>query len=178
MILKNILPFEKYTLRTLLSKEEVLKKIEDTIQPEQKFKISVFGENFSKPYSGKITNNTFSITRNINYRNSFLPFITGTVTTSINNKTNIDIKMRPILPVLIFISIWMSIVGIVCISMLTVAIINFDEFSINEFSPAALIPFGMFLFGFLLTYFAFKTESKISKEFLEKLLEAEIKNEI
>ena len=86
--------------------------------------------------------------------------------------------MRPILPVLIFISIWMSIVGIVCISMLTVTIINFDEFSINEFSPAALIPFGMFLFGFLLTYFAFKTESKISKQFLKKLFEAEIKNEI
>ena len=48
MNLKNILPFEKYTLITSLSKEEVLKKFEDTIQPEQKFKISVFGENFSK----------------------------------------------------------------------------------------------------------------------------------
>ena len=43
MILKNILPFEKYTLRTLLSKEEGRKKIEDTIQPEQKVKSSVFG---------------------------------------------------------------------------------------------------------------------------------------
>lgn len=177
MNLKNILPFEKYTLRTSLSKEEVFKKIADTIQPEQKFKISVFGENYSKPYSGKIIDNTFTMTRNINYKNSFLPFIIGSVSSS-NNKTEINIKMRPVKTVLIFSSIWMSIVGIVCISMLTVTIINFDEFSNNEFSPAALIPFGMFLFGFLLTYFAFKTESKISKEFLEKLLEAEIKNEI
>lgn len=178
MNLSKLLPFEKYTLRTSLSKEEVLKKISENIQQEKKFKISVFGEDFSKPYSWKIIENTFSITRNINYRNSFLPFITGTVETSINNKTNIDIKMRPILPVLIFISIWMGLVGIVCITMLTVAIINFDEFSINEFSPEALIPFGMFLFGFLLTYFAFKFEAKKSKEFLERLLNAEIKNEI
>jgi hypothetical protein len=177
MNLKSMLPFEKYTLRTSLSKEEVLKKIADNIQQEERFKISVFGKNFSKPYSGKIIDNTFSITRNINYRNSFLPFITGTVVTSINNKTNINIKMRPILPVLIFISIWMSLVGVACISILTVAIINLDKFSINEFSPAALIPFGMFLFGFLLTYFAFKFESKKSKEFLERLLKAEIKNE-
>ena len=72
MNLKNILPFEKYTLRTSLSKEEVFKKIADTIQPEQKFKISVFGENYSKPYSGKIIDNTFTMTRNINYKNSFL----------------------------------------------------------------------------------------------------------
>lgn len=173
MNLKSILPFEKYTLRTSLSKEEVLKKIADTIQQEQKLKISVFRENFSKPYTGKIINNSFSMSRNIDYKNSFLPFITGSVLTS-NGKTNISIKMRPFMPVLIFISIWMSLVVIACISILTIAIIQFNEFSINEFSPAVLIPFGMFLFGILLTYFAFKKESKISKEFLEKLLEAEL----
>ncbi len=177
MNLKNILPFEKYILRTSLSKEEVLKKIADNIQQEQKLKISFLGEDFSKPYSGKIIDNTFSMSRNINYRNSFLPFIKGSILNS-NGKTEINIIMRPILPVLIFISIWMSIVGIVCISILTVGILNFNEFSINEFSPAILIPFGMFLFGFLLTYFAFKTESKITKQFLENLLKVEVKNEI
>jgi hypothetical protein len=36
-----------------------------------------------------------------------------------------------------------------------------------------LIPYGMFVFGSLLTYFAFKTESKKSKAFIAELLEVE-----
>ena len=77
MILKNVLPFENYVLTTRLSADEVLKRVAANIQQKQAFSFSTFSRNYTKPYTGQITGTTFKMSRNIYYRNSFLPIITG-----------------------------------------------------------------------------------------------------
>jgi hypothetical protein len=171
MILKKVLPFENYILTTKLSIDEVLKRVADNIQQKQSFSFSTSNRNYTKPYTGQIIGMTFTMNRNINYRNSFLPVITGQITTYLG-QTQINIKMRPVIFVLIFISFWLGIVGLVCLGTLLVGLLQFRQILQNGFSPMLLIPFGMFAFGCLLTHFAFKGESKNSKEFLATLLES------
>ena len=65
------LPFENITYKSRLHSEEILKKIDEIIEPKKTFRISgVFGNNNHKPYEGNIVGNSFNITRLINYRNS------------------------------------------------------------------------------------------------------------
>jgi hypothetical protein len=171
MIFKNLLPFENYVLSTKLSVDEVLNRISNNIEKKQSFSFSTVGHSYTKPYTGQITGTTFTMIRNINYRNSFLPEITGQITTYLG-QTQVNIKMRPAIFVLIFISLWLGIVGLVCIGSLLAGFIQIRQVLQNGFLPMLLIPFGMFVFGSLLTYFAFKGESKKSQEFLDKLLES------
>lgn len=171
MILKNVLPFENYVLTTRLSVDEALKRIADNIQQRQSFSLSKFSRNYTKPYTGQIIGTTFTMRRNINYRNSFLPIITGQITTFLG-QTQVNIKMRPVTVVLIFMSFWLGIVGLVCIGMLLAGLLQFKQILQNGFSPMLFIPFGMFAFGCLLTHFSFKRESKNSKKFLAGLLES------
>jgi hypothetical protein len=171
MPFKNILPFENYVLTTRLSVDEVLKRVADNIQQKQSFSFSTFSRNYTKPYTGQITGTTFTMSRNIYYRNSFLPIITGQITTYLG-QTQVNIKMRPGIVVLIFVSFWLGIVGLVCIGTLLLGLLQLRQILQNGFSPMLFIPFGMFPFGCLLTHFAFKGESKNSKEFLARLLES------
>jgi hypothetical protein len=129
----------------------------------------MFNRNSTKPYEGEISKNSFSISRIIGYRNSFLPTIHGDVSTFLG-QTQIKIKMRPVTFVLIFMSFWLGIVGLVCLGTLLIGLLNISKILRTGFSPMLLIPFGMFIFGILLTNLAFKAESKKSKEFLATLL--------
>jgi hypothetical protein len=164
------LPFENYMLTTKLSVDEVLKRIADNIQQKQGFSFSTFSRNYTKPYTGQIIGTTFTMNRNINYRNSFLPVITAQIT-PFPGQTQVNIKMLPTTFTLIFISFWLGVVGLACIGTLFMGLLQFGQILRNGFSPIFLLPFGMFVFGYLLVYVGFKVESKKSKIFLANLLE-------
>ena len=159
------LPFENFVLTTSLPVEEVRNRLANNIGP---------GGKTSKPYEGSIVNNTFKINRIINYRNSFLPVITGEISQDWG-KTEIKIKMKPSVFTLIFMAVWLGTVGIACIVILVAAILTLPDIFQQNFSPAILIPFGLFIFGYLLVTLGFKYESSTSKEFLKTLFEAEYK---
>lgn len=172
MNLYKYFPFEKYTLISKLSAEEVKSRLAANIEPEMKFQFSVFKRTRSKLYEGKIEENRFTIKRIIDYRNSFLPVIKGKIS-EMQGQVHIQINMRPSTGILIFFSFWIGIVSIVCLSIILVAIVQIRKIFENGFSPAALIPFGMFVFGSLLVTFGFKSESRESKEFLKALVEGQ-----
>ena len=172
MTLKKFLPFENYVITSRLPVEEVRKRLADNIEPKKSLRLSVFNRDSNKPYEGQILGDTFTISRIINYRNSFLPVITGHISTFLG-KTQINVKMRLVIFVLIFISFWLGSIELICLGIILVGLIRFKQVLQNGFSPMILIPFGMFLFGCLLTIFAFKAESKKSKYFLEKLFEGQ-----
>ena len=159
------LPFENFVLTTNLSVEEVRNRLANNIDAKI---------NTLEPYEGSIVNNTFKIQRVITYRNSFLPVITGEISQA-RGMTEIKIEMRPVLFVLIFMGMWLGTVGIACIVILVATILTFPDIFQQGFSPASLIPFGMFIFGYLLVTLGFKYESSTSKEFLKTLFEAEYK---
>jgi hypothetical protein len=172
MHLKKYLPFENYTLATRLTVDEVHKRITDNVAIKKAFRFLVFSKRPDKPYEGQITRNSFSISRIINYRNSFLPIIKGDVET-FAGQTHIKIKMRPPLPVLIFISVWLSITGLVALVMTLILIAKLTRQLPPDLSPLNIIPFVMLFFGVALCYFAFNKERKIAKTFLQDLFEAE-----
>lgn len=171
MNFSNLLPFEKYTLTTDLSVEEVLTRLAGSMIPESEYSWSFFSNRYTKPYRGTINRLSFRMIRNISYRNSFLPVIKGKVTRT-SGHTEVAIRMLPAGFVLFFMAIWLGLTGFVCLIILVSAITHWEQVLQNGFSPPSLIPFGMFAFGSGLLYFAFKAESKVSKRFLADLLKA------
>ena len=168
MNFKKFLPVENYTLKTKLSVEEVRNRIANKIEPKKNFRLTLLGNNSSKPYEGILVNNKFTISRIINYRNSFLPVITGSILNG-KEKTMVKINMQLQKFVLIFVAFW---IGSVVIA-LVMQILSFLNKSAKTFSLPLIISFGSIIFLGLLTFFAFKKESKISKEFLARLIEGE-----
>lgn len=169
MNLSKLLPYENFNFTTKLSTTEVMDRLSKNVSPKSTNVFS-FNRDMSKPYTGKIYTNTFEISRVINYKNSFLPNINGTLT-SFLGKTEVEIKMKPFTAVIVFMAIWLGFVGIACIGILIYIFMNLSNFS---FSFGIIIPFIMFIFGCLLCTIPFKMEAKKSKEFLFKLFEAQI----
>lgn len=127
----------------------------------------IFGNSSHKPYEGSINGNSFSITRIIGYRNSFLPRINGVIEKDFNG-SKINVKMRLHVFVIVFMCIWFGGVGVGCLAVLT------PLFNSDTFEPMKLIPFGMLLFGYALVTGGFKYESIKSRKYLAQLFEAEI----
>lgn len=168
----KFLPFENYVLMIKLSADEVYKRLFDNIEAKKGLRFFSFNHRSTKPYEGEISGNMFIINRIIDYRNSFRPVITGQIST-FAGQTQINVKMGLSIPVLIFISFWLGTLGLVCMGMLLIGLLQIKEILQQGFPPELLIPFGMFIFGYLVIYIAFKVESIKSKEFLATLLDAE-----
>ena len=168
------LPFDKYTITTDLSIPEAQQHLLDQLEPARN--AAYIMKNKTKPYTGTLSADGFTIQRIIRYRNSFLPVIKGRFSNPFG-KTTIEIRMRPNTIVLIFMSFWMGVVGAVCIGILIAAITgnldrNSPAGSSGSFLPG-LIPFGMLLFGYALLMLPYNYETRIAKEFLAKTLIAE-----
>lgn len=160
------LPFERITYTTDQTGKEVMEKLNEFVEPK-KFG---FGKKYSKEYEGVVNPDSFEISRIINYRNSFLPQINGTIHPS-NAGTQIDVTMRLNAFVIFFLIVWCSFAIMFFIGICAMSIRDHNV-SINSF-----IPLLMLLFVYILTMFGFKTESKKSKEYLRKSFEARIINE-
>lgn len=169
MRLKKYLPIENYVLTTQLSPQEVHNLIAANIEPKAGVRLTFLPRRNSKPYEGQIYNNQFTISRIINYRNSFLPIVKGTISTYLN-QTHIAITMKPHTFVLVFMGVWMGIVAFACIGVALTAAVKGNDFFGKGFSFLLLVPFAMLVFGALLTHFAFKAESKKARNFLATLL--------
>ena len=166
-----LLPFEHITYRTKLSPEEVIERLEKVVKPTMNLygKAGFAASEDQKPYRGTINRDSFRINRIITKKNSFLPMINGRIN-RINDKTEIEIKMKPEWSALLFMIFWLFMVGFFLFS-------SFDSttFLKNGISLSDLIPLGMFLGGYGMTIFGFKSESIKSKKFLTQLFEAETK---
>jgi hypothetical protein len=172
MNFKQYLPFENYVLTSNLSVDEITKRLSAKIEPKKAIRLSGFNKGSTKPYEGEIVGDRFTISRIIDYRNSFIPVIKGRIST-VRGKTQITIKMHPAIFVLILLSVWLGIVGIICLWIILAGLIQIKQVFQSGFSPVILIPIGMFVFGCLLTSLAFKGESKNSKDFLAQLFEGQ-----
>lgn len=134
------LPFEKYTIVTSLSVDEAKKRLLNNLEPDRTPQF--IPNNVTKPYSGRICLDEFTIRRVIRYRNSFLPEIKGRFVSDMGH-TEIHINMRPAVFVLVFMGIWMSGISLACIGIFA----SMRSPRNRPFSPADLVPFGMLLFG-------------------------------
>ena len=164
----KLLPYEQYNLYTRLSPEEVRQRLADNT--EQGGKKKPLGGKTVKPFRGEITNETFSISPVIDYRNSFLPVLKGTYFRE-NGMTRIRTRLQLNDVVLAFCIIWLGIVGL-CGILLPISELR-GALNGKRFDPMVLVPTGMFVFGYLLMIAAFNTESTRSKKLLAKVLDAQ-----
>lgn len=170
MKLSRLLPFDNFKIVSQLSASEVQLRLAKSVQSKRPSLFTFAPHPNTKPYEGTITGNTFKISRIIDYRNSFLPIIKGEISTYLG-KTEISVKMRPIVFVLIFMTFWLTMTGLVCLGILFFAIVNLKRASPQNFEPILIMPFAMFAFGYALIMFCYKRESKTSKKFLINLFE-------
>ena len=165
MRLLDLLPFANIVYHSRLMPEEILLRLGAVTEEKPKISFSFFGNKPIKPYQGQIQGMGFSIQRVINYRNSFLPRITGTVEKGIEGST-ISVQMRLEAFVLVFIVIWSGGVGLACLAVVSSAFQN------GDFEAASLIPFGMLLFMAVLVCGAFAYERNKSDKELRLLFES------
>ncbi|WP_330745640.1 hypothetical protein [Chryseobacterium sp. CP-77] len=160
------LPFERITYKTNLSEKEVLTRLSGFVEPK-KFGL---GKNYIKDYEGSVDNNSFEISRVIQYRNSFLPQINGKIQNG-NNGTQIQVTMSLNAFVFFFLIVWCSFALIFFIGV-SIKAIREKEIAVELF-----LPLGMLLFVYALTMVGFKSESKQAKEYLRRSFDAEIVKE-
>jgi hypothetical protein len=164
----KILPNEKLTLLTELSKSNVIEILNLSIRPKQNFGFGNGKIEEGKKFEGNIFRDSFNISRIINYRNSFLPEISGKINEKING-TEIEIELKQASFVKGFMILWLGGVSFAFITTFIGAIIGEGPLY------ACIFPLFMFLAGFGMLKFGFSTESEKSKKDLIEILKARIK---
>ena len=170
-MIKKFLPFEELVYHSELNKEELLARLDNEIEAEKSFGFGAKSFSYSKPYIGKIAYDRFEIKRAINYRNSFLPVIKGTIKNDLNG-SKINVKMNLIDFVKVFMIVWLGGVSLGCIA--STYSLFFRNNTNSETGFFMFVPFIMLVFGIAMGSLGFKAESKKSIADLEELLQAKI----
>ena len=169
MNLLLLLPFDNFSLFTDLAMPEVQDRLAGIIEPQKSYQFTFTYQERDKPYEGELTDTYFEMSRIISYRNSFLPTIQGEITAH-PDKTEIRIRMRPNLVVLI---LMVSVFGPVGLVLLFAVLGNLQQIFSHGFSHGMGIAFFVFAFGYALLTLGYRPEAQGSKAFLKSLLEAE-----
>lgn len=153
------IPFEKITIESGLKASEVeerLLAITET-DPEKRKRNWLTGTMKSdKAFEGSIYEGRIVLTPIINYKNSFLPDISGTIK-PLTFGSEIDLTLKLATPIIIFGAIWFGAVGLVSL----VFIVNLLS---GKFDFVSLVPFTMLLFGYFVFTLGFKKESSKSRK--------------
>lgn len=154
-----LLPYERFIIETPLLPARAAQALADNVEPRRLLR---FGRG-EKAFEGEVADNGFSIQRVIGYRNSFLPRIQGTFERSPNGtRVSGTMKLHPL--ALAFMVVWMGAVAIAAFVILSASLVG------HEFEPAALVPVGMFFFGWAMTSGAFTIEARIAQRRLAEIL--------
>lgn len=162
----KILPYENLTYKTHLSKEEILKRLSNKVEPKR----GIFPDNAYKPYEGTISENTFKIKRIIGYRNLSLPYIKGKIEES-QDSTLIHIKMRLHPFVIVILCIWSLFMALGVLIFITIFAREVQNLSMSNL-PFFLLPL-LIIISPIVVCSAFHYEGNKSKVFFEKIFEVE-----
>ena len=157
------LPWENIEFKTNLTKEEIINRLNNVVEPKGVFGIFFLKKySYGKPFEGEIYENGFKIRLITFYGNSFHPIIVGNIIEN-NEERTISIKMRCHYFTLGFMSIWFGGIIIGLFNNLIKAKSGVDIVS-------GIIAVLIFLaLGYLLMTLPFKFESKKAKKLLNGL---------
>jgi len=162
------IPYESVSYKTKLEYNEIIKRIQDTIEPKKI--IRLIRGNSTKPYEGKLKENYFEMNRIISFSNVFSPVICGTIE-ELNDEIKIDIKLKPHARVIAVMVIWLGFVGYIFFSSLFNYFIN--SISDNNLFTSLLA----LIVGYIIMIWSFKSEGKREKNRLMELFEVKNENE-
>jgi hypothetical protein len=105
----RLLPYRKLTLRSAMSAAGAAQALAKEVEPKRWFRLGAGSASFE----GSVTGSSFEIQRIIQYRNSFLPLIAGTIRAeAVGCSISLTMGLHPF--VLAFSAIWLSGVAMVC----------------------------------------------------------------
>ena len=164
----KLLPYDTFEIQTSLTLEETITALKAEVEPKRWLRW------FSRDHAlfeGDVSRDGFKIMRIINYRNSFLPVISGTFKQS-QNGINVMIRMGLHPFVMAFMCIWFG--GVI----LGLFAVGFGLASSKmSLSFPLLIPPAMLIFGWVLVSGSFWFEARKAKPQLLSILHGQIKNE-
>lgn len=148
----NIIPYERYTLRTDLSRDEIQNRIRGCIE-----------------YKGYATKDNFEIRRIIPYRNTLLPKISGKITDGYQERI-IEVTVRLDTIGYGFLFLWFG--GVFCFCLLWASPLL--DFTNPEMGIYRFIPYSMLIIGTPVVIISYIYESRKSKKDLLRILDAQL----
>ena len=167
----DFIPFVTLRLRTKLSFEDVIEKLDSVIEPK---KFTIFGNlGYSKSFRGELLEDSFTMIRNnVLYQNSFMPVIKGKILRK-SGYTVLEIFMRMNLFVIIFMGFWLIT------PLLLTGKYLFDFLIHNHGSLlTSIMPMALFVFGYVIMMLSFTFESRKAQKIIQQLLNTEQFDEI
>ena len=157
----NLYPAKRIAINSKLSTEEIQQRLSSRIDSSEGiFNIS----NASRPFKGKIFENSFEIYHVINRKNSFIPVVKGEILT-IEKNSKIDITMK-LSPLSLFLLVSFSLYMLFLIFQTLVT----NPATSNDFSGMIMII--LFAATYALMLNAFNKECRFAENYLSQLFEA------
>lgn len=144
-----------------MSTTEITERMERSVRPD--------ANGGTPAFTGMAFSGSFTVSRVIGYRNSFLPVIKGTYRSEgSGSRIQVTMKMAPMVQV--FMGFWMGAVFLACVGTV-VGVMGATDDGGPDVSSVIFIPFVMLVAGALLCNVPFHLEAKKSETFLRNLLE-------
>ncbi|HKX86227.1 MAG TPA: hypothetical protein VJL37_06125 [Flavobacterium sp.] len=171
----TLIPQENLVYNSNLQPAELTEELRKHIHNVKRSNINWYYDHTGVSYNGTVTENQFKISRVINYRNSFLPVITGKIEgTTSGSRVHVEMQLTKV--VKYFSIFWLTGVFFAFIAML---IGIFPESSNNQIPPfVPFMPIGMLVIVTGAMNWGFKYESKKSKKDLEDILNAKLEKQL
>jgi hypothetical protein len=161
------MPYYRFELASSLQPQAILERISAQVTAPRSFAAEFergfrFGRIPGPPFIGTVEADAFEITRDIRYRNSFLPRIKGRVR-SVSTGSCIDVRMYIHPAVAIIMVVWLVGFGAAAMVSLHGLMRGGDE-------PLVLMPLVIFVVGILVVCVGFFPEAFKARRMLEQIL--------
>jgi len=165
----KFLPAEVFFITSPLKPEEAALRLANEVEPApaSRYKAIFAESSLDRYFCGFVTKDKFEIERIIDYRNTNLPQIKGTIEALIDG-SRIHVKIAKSKYTSRFTRIWLSVTGLLAVGF------SILDIATKQLNWAPLIPAGFFLVVFLLVPRGFKAESELAKEKLCEIFEGNI----
>ena len=159
-----LLPYRRFSIETDLPPSDVLTSIQAATEPER-WAGSFWTQRRQLRFSGRVTGNSFDLTRSIDYRNSFCPHIQGSVEPTPGGARLVGtMKLHDV--VAFFMLAFLAITGSIAVAVIPPGL------AAGGLDSDSLIPLVMFGAGIVMTVGAFAFEAPKSLEALASLVRA------
>ena len=161
----HLLPYKELELFSPFKSEEALEKLSSEIKPiEIRTGPVIFGTTDER-FQGNVNGNHFEIRRDISYRNSFLPFIRGTIMPAGKGSVvRVEMRMHPAARK--FMRFWLGVIAAMFLGMVLAA----------AGIACIVIPAFLIAFGVAFMMAGFYPEASIAKDFFCEALSAKDHN--
>ena len=162
----KLFPSQEATLYSVLPKAEVLDRLQYNVQPEY---MGFTDKDYpAKRFEGHIEGDSFTLKRVVDYRNSFLPVIRGSLS-ELPRGTRVNLTLKPMRRIAIIMRLWFG--AAVLVLIITIIASLTDGGSVI----AVIIPLIMLAVGVALQHICFNTESERAIDELRSIVEAKQK---